>query len=86
MGKKKKAGFYERKKTKEANWELIERSGLKFTEHNNGSHIMLHVGERIIDVWPSTNKWMDKTQHKWRVNRGVPELIDHLCEAGQGRQ
>lgn len=73
-----------REDNRRASAGILKAEGVKFTECNNGVHLVVHVTPaHHVDFWPSTGLWQDrKTKIK---NRGVRQLIKHCKEYCNGK-
>lgn len=60
---------------------LLTHSGIPFTAHNGGIHIILHKGEQPVDFWPSTGLWWIRGTSNKR--RGVKKLIAYMKSTNQ---
>lgn len=41
--------------------DFLRTSGIPFTEHNNGAHLVLDTHLGFVDFWPGTTKWKTRT-------------------------
>jgi len=68
--------MFQRRHNQEINTEILKFSGIDFTSHNNGVHLILtdELGEKIVDFWPSTELYI------WRDSKRRGQGIDRLLE------
>lgn len=70
----------ERAKRRAADLLLLAEEGINLASINNdGAHIIVNHGGRVIDYWPGTSLWIDRKTQKRR--RGVRQLINY-CKGG----
>lgn len=65
-----------RRSNLEYSTELLHQTGVPFTAHNGGTHLVVQSGVRTIDFWPSTGLWT--VRGAATRNRGVRGLLAHL--------
>ena len=57
----------------------LSRTGVKYTKHNSGFHVVLTLGDgRIVDCWPSTKKWQLRGS---KISRNGPAPHKLVMEA-----
>lgn len=66
----------ERAKRRAADLMLLAEEGINLASINNdGAHIIVNHGGRVIDYWPGTGLWIDRKTQKRR--RGARQLINY---------
>lgn len=55
---------------------LKERS-IHVEQKNNGFHLIVKHGDKVVDYWPGTGLWMDRAVQSMR-RRGIRSLLTHL--------
>lgn len=55
---------------------LLDSRGVEYTSSNNGAHLQIAGPYGMIDFWPGTGKWVDRT--KKFTSRGVHDRLQHL--------
>jgi hypothetical protein len=55
--------------------ELLAASGIVFTSHNNGAHLIVEGPTTHIDFWPGPGRWNCRTGKK---SFGVMGLIQYV--------
>lgn len=51
---------------------VLTKVGLKFTSHNYGAHLIITVGDTVVDFWPGTGKYVVRGG---ATGRGVFNLL-----------
>ncbi|MBD3260257.1 MAG: hypothetical protein GF334_01045 [Candidatus Altiarchaeales archaeon] len=69
-------GRQRKQHNKESSTEILTKSGVNFTARNNGTHLIVEEGGKIVDYWPSTGLFIDRADKKRR--RGVFRLLKHV--------
>lgn len=73
----KKESQERRKRNLAESTELLKQSGVSFSPHNNGVHLVIDGSWRgMVDFWPSTGKWT--IRETGRTDRGVHKLLEYL--------
>jgi len=55
----------------------LDENHIEFTEQNNGTHFILYFDdEPMIDFWPTTGKFYDRSMEK--RGRWMKQLLDHI--------
>lgn len=62
---------------RETSKEYLNKSGIVFTEHNGGAHLIVEDKDCYIDFWPGTGRW--KTR-KGVPGFGVKNLVSFINE------
>lgn len=58
--------------------EILARyPAIQVSSNNNGVHLIVKHGDRVVDFWPSTGKWIDRAQRGVHM-RGIFRLLKHL--------
>jgi hypothetical protein len=61
--------------------KLLRARQVPFTIHNNGYHLIIKAGEKVIDFYPTTGLYRDRAESQ--SHRGVFNPLKHLGkEAG----
>ena len=55
---------------------ILEKTGVKFTEHNNGAHLIITAANGIYDLWSGTGKFLNRKSGKY--GRGVFNLLEEI--------
>jgi hypothetical protein len=50
--------------------------GVEYASHNNGSHIVIKHGSKVVDFWPSTGLWIIRGVGGYA--RGINKLLIKL--------
>lgn len=58
---------------------VLRDAGISFEEKNGGSHLIVRQGDHVIDFWPGTGLWINRSTPRDR-RRGVFTLIDFLLK------
>lgn len=70
-----------KKEKKQSNLEqstsILEQSKFDFESRNGGVHLIVYAVNEIIDYWPSTGKWIVRSNKK--TARGIKQLLAE-CE------
>ena len=68
-----------KKANKERGKARLNAAGIKYTEHNNGTHLRIpvHTGT-CVDYWPSTGRWRDDANPNPCQGRGIQPLLRYL--------
>ena len=56
--------------------DILTQRGIRFESKNGGVHLIVYAGERVVDFWPSTGKWIVRGG---RTGRGVFKLLKHIA-------
>lgn len=64
-----------RAKNRENSATILEQSGIPFTSHNYGAHLVVEGREGFIDFWPGTGKWIIRNGKK---GFGVRNLLEYV--------
>ena len=56
---------------------LLREAGVGFSTRNDGAHLIIERGGKIIDFWPGTGLWVVRGQQK--RHRGVRSLIQSVA-------
>lgn len=62
---------------RESTAELLRRLKINFRIHNGGAHIVVTHGQKQVDIWPGTGKWIARNQSK-TTGRGVFNMLKFL--------
>lgn len=38
--------------------ERLREAGISYTEHNNGTHLVVPTDGTLVDFWPTTGRWI----------------------------
>lgn len=55
---------------------ILEKTGVKFTEHNNGAHLIVTTDNCIYDLWSGTGKFLNRNTGEY--GRGVFNLLEEI--------
>ena len=50
-------------------------AGIRFTEHNNGAHLIVEGKTCLIDYWPGTGRWNSRDGTK---GFGIRNLLEYV--------
>ena len=64
-----------RASNRQSSAELLTASGIVFTSHNNGAHLIVEGPTTHIDFWPGPGRWNCRTGKK---GFGVLNLIQYV--------
>lgn len=56
----------------------LDRNNIKYASHNNGVHLVIEAGQRTIDYWPSTGKFLVRPMPPSKrpiPGRGIRQLL-----------
>lgn len=56
--------------------KLLRARAVQFTTHNNGYHLIIKAGEKVIDFYPTTGLFRDRKESE--SQRGVFNLLKHI--------
>lgn len=59
--------------------ERLRAAGVAFESKNEGAHLIVRDGKRIIDFWPGTGRWWERG--KTRYTFGLDKLLADLRPA-----
>lgn len=74
----KKQSQIKRLKNRIQTQKLLKNTGVKFTEHNNGAHLVITADEIVFDLWPGTGKYLNRNTKEY--GRGVFNLLGEIDE------
>lgn len=57
----------------EENMRLIEASGYEYVVLNFGTHLRMDLGETVVDLWPSTDRYWVRGDRKSKI--GISKLF-----------
>lgn len=72
----KEASKARRADNREQSANLLTDHGVQFESKNLGAHLVVTHGERVVDFWPGTGKWIER--RKTKHHRGVFKLLTRL--------
>ena len=55
---------------------LLNNLGVDFVAHNYGAHLVVRRMSFVVDFWPSTGIWIDRSTKAKK--RGVFPLLEHI--------
>lgn len=64
--------------------KTLTEQGIEFENKNNGTHLIVRVGDCVVDFWPTTGRWIPRPARASRSDvapkggRGVFNLIAYL--------
>ena len=59
--------------------DLLRSRGVEFKTSNYGSHLLVSHEGRVIDFWPGTGLWIDRSHPFSAIKgRGVRRLLAHM--------
>lgn len=64
-----------RASNRQSSADLLTTSGIVFTSHNDGAHLIVEGATKYIDFWPGTGRWNCRTGKK---GFGVINLIQYV--------
>jgi hypothetical protein len=70
----KEARQIKRQSNRERGAGLLQSEGIGFEIKNDGAHLIIKHGGRVVDFWPGTGKWIDRAKPRHR--RGVFDLLE----------
>lgn len=56
--------------------ELLKSRNIKFESKNNGAHLIVTHGTKIVDFWPATGRFISRVSNK--DGRGVYNLFKYI--------
>ncbi len=71
------ASKVKRARNREHSTKLLVESGIPFSLHNGGAHLIVKVRHGFVDFWPGTGSWVCRSTKK--QGRGVRKLIDYAA-------
>jgi hypothetical protein len=71
-----KQGTEKKASNKVDSTSILDREGIVYESHNHGVHLVVKHNGKVVDYWPSTGKFINRTTG-WK-GRGVRKLINHL--------
>lgn len=66
-----------RARNREDSARVLTSKGVPFTQHNAGAHLVVTVGEQVVDFWPGTGKWITRGKARFE-GRGVFRLLAYI--------
>ena len=75
----KEASQQKRASNREGSATILKVAGVEFVEKNMGAHLQVKHEGRVIDFWPGTGLWIDKSHPFSTIKgRGVRKLMRHI--------
>lgn len=62
-----------REANRERSADILKHHNIQFSSNNSGAHLVVTWGEKLIDFWPGTGKFIVRDEAKHR--RGVFNLL-----------
>jgi hypothetical protein len=56
--------------------ELLKSRNVKFESKNNGAHLIVTHGAKVVDFWPATGRFISRSSNK--DGRGVYKLFEYI--------
>lgn len=58
--------------------QRLRDAGVEFVSHNMGEHLVIEIGSKVVDYWPSTGKWQLRGVEQSFGFNALMLLINHL--------
>jgi len=65
--------------------ELLSKSSVQFTEKENGTHLVVAGPESLIDFYPATGEWLERSG-KERISSGIARLLHYIDQQNRVKQ
>lgn len=56
--------------------ELLKSRNVKFESKNNGAHLIVTHGTKVVDFWPATGRFISRSSNK--DARGIYNLFKYI--------
>lgn len=60
----------------QTNTEMLTELGIEFESCNAGYHLIISHNNKLVDFWPSSEKWKDRSDKV--LCGGMAKLLKHL--------
>lgn len=67
-------GHIRRANNRESSPRILAERGVSFETKNDGAHLIVTIGELVVDFWPGTGKFITRSA-KPKTGRGVFNLL-----------
>ena len=69
-------GKVKRQSNTVASTAILVHKEVKFESKNNGAHLIVTHGTKVVDFWPATGKFISRVSPK--NSRGIKNLLKYL--------
>jgi hypothetical protein len=70
------ASKQKRAQNREMSAKILTHVGISYESKNQGAHLILSAGDKVINFWPGTGLWVIRGSKK--QHRGIRHLIAHV--------
>ena len=67
-------GHIRRANNRASSPEVLRRHGVEFETKNDGAHLIVTMGDMVVDFWPGTGKFITRGTSS-KTGRGVFNLL-----------